>query len=272
MKVWVLGSGSRGNAVVVESGDCRIMVDVGFGPRILTQRLQSIGLEPEMIDACVITHEHSDHIRGAARAARRWHWPLFVTEGTYANSRLASLETPAATFRAGRTFEFSGLLVETFRTPHDATEPIGVVVTSQQTGARAAILTDIGCASPTVRRMIRDVDILVIESNHDEQMLWNGSYPPSLQRRIASRVGHLSNSDCASLVSASVTPRLRQIVLAHLSEENNTPRLAYDAMRTALRSTAFRGALIPASQDCVAGPFVPSGTRTRVAQQLSLGL
>lgn len=270
MKLWVLGSGSRGNAVVIESGDCRIMIDVGFGPRILTKRLQSIGLEPEMIDACVITHEHSDHIRGAARAARRWQWPLFVTKGTYDNSRLAALETPAATFTAGRTFEFPGMLVETFRTPHDATEPIGVVVTSLATGARAAILTDIGCATKTVRRMVRDVDILVIESNHDEQMLWNGSYPLSLQRRIASRVGHLSNSDCADLVRDSVSPRLRQIVLAHLSEENNTPRLAYDAMRAALKGTPFRGALIPALQDGVLGPFMPS--RPRVHEQLSLPL
>ena len=270
MKLWVLGSGSRGNAVVVECGDCRIMIDVGFGPRILAKRLQSVGLEPEMIDACVITHEHSDHIRGAARAARRWQWPLFVTKGTYDNSRLAALETPAATFTAGRTFEFPGMLVETFRTPHDATEPIGVVVTSQSSGVRAAILTDIGCASRTVRRMVRDVDILVIESNHDEQMLWNGSYPLSLQRRIASRVGHLSNSECADLVQESVTPRLRQIVLAHLSEENNTPRLAFDSMRAALKQTAFRGSLIPAAQDAAIGPV--RLREFRGVGQLSLGL
>ncbi|MEX2152808.1 MAG: hypothetical protein WD825_05665, partial [Gemmatimonadaceae bacterium] len=201
---------------------------------------------------------------------RRWHWPLLVTEGTYRNSRLAALGTPAATFAAGRTLEFPGMLVETFRTPHDATEPIGVVVTSQSTGARAAILTDLGCATKTVRRMVRDVDILVIESNHDEQMLWNGSYPPSVQRRIASRVGHLSNGECAELVRESVSPRLRQIVLAHLSEENNTPTVAYQNMRAALRRTAFRGALIPALQDRVVGPFTASAGRGH--QQLSLGL
>jgi phosphoribosyl 1,2-cyclic phosphodiesterase len=270
MKLWILGSGSRGNAVVVESGDCRLLIEAGFGPRVLQRRLQSIGIEPESIDACIVTHEHSDHIRGAARAARRWHWPLLVTQGTYANSRLAVLGTPAATFPAGRTLEFPGLLVETFRTPHDASEPIGVVVTSRSTGARAAICTDIGHASRSVRRMVRDVDILVIESNHDDEMLANGPYPPYLQRRIASSVGHLSNSDCATLVQEAVMPRLRQVVLAHLSEHNNTPMVAYECMRAALKRTSFRGALIPALQDGVVGPFIPSGVR--VAQQLSLSL
>ena len=270
MKLWVLGSGSRGNAVVVESDDCRLMIDAGFGPRILEKRLHSVGLEPESIDACIVTHEHSDHIRGAARAARRWHWPLFVTEGTYASSRLAALGTPAAKIATGRTIEFSDMLVETFRTPHDATEPIGVVVTSQRSGVRAAILTDIGCASRTVRRMVMDVDLLVIESNHDDQMLWNGSYPLSLQRRIASRVGHLSNAECADLVRDSVSPRLRQVVLAHLSEENNTPRLAFDSMRDALKKTAFRGSLIPAAQDAAIGPVRLK--QFRGEGQLSLGL
>jgi phosphoribosyl 1,2-cyclic phosphodiesterase len=270
VKLWVLGSGSRGNAVVVQSGDCRIMIDVGFGPRVLKKRLDAAGIAPESIEACVITHEHSDHIRGAARAARRWHWPLLLTEGSYANSRLAVLGTPAAKFRAGATLEFSGLLVETFRTPHDASEPIGVTVTSRSNGARAAICTDLGHASRTVRRMMQDVDMLVIESNHDDTMLANGPYPPFLQRRIASNVGHLSNEDCGALVRESLSPRLRQIVLAHLSEENNTPRIAYDSMRAAIKGTSFRGALLPALQDGVVGPFALRPSKSAV--QLSLGL
>lgn len=270
MKLWVLGSGSRGNAVLVQSGECRILIDVGFGPRILQKRLAAIGVDAASIDACVITHEHSDHIRGAARAARRWNWPLLVTEGTYANSRLAMLGTPAAKFRAGATLEFSNLIVETFRTPHDATEPIGVVVTATASGTRAAICTDIGHASRSVRKMVQDVDILVIESNHDDVMLANGPYPIYLQRRIASRVGHLSNRECGALVRDSISPRLKQIVLAHLSENNNTPVVAYEAMRAAIKGTAFRGALLPAMQDGVLGPFAPRATKSAV--QLSLGL
>ena len=269
MKIWVLGSGSRGNAVLVQSGESRVIIDCGFGPRILKLRLQSIGIEPESIDACVITHEHSDHIRGAARAARRWSWPLLCTEGTYANSRLAVLETSAGKFRAGATLEVGGMTIETFRTPHDATEPIGVVVTSQASGARAAICTDIGHASRSVRRMVQDVDMLIIESNHDDVMLANGSYPISVQRRIASSVGHLSNRECGLLVRDSISARLKQVVLAHLSENNNTPRAAYDSMRAAIKGTAFRGALIPALQDGVIGPFAPRATKSET--QLSLG-
>ena len=270
MKLWVLGSGSRGNAVVVESGGSRVMIDVGFGPRILQRRLAAAGLEPQSIEACVITHEHSDHIRGAARAAWRWHWPLFVTHGTYVNSRLAPLGTPAAKFRPGDTISFSDVDVTTFRTPHDADDPIGVVVTERSTGTRAAVCTDIGHASHTVRKMVRDVDMLVLESNHDDVMLANGPYPLSVQRRIASRVGHLSNRECAQLVRESVTPRLRQVVLAHVSESNNTPQIAYECMRAALKSTRFRGALAPAFQDSVVGPF--SITTPKWEQQLSLAL
>jgi len=276
MKLWVLGSGSRGNAVVVESGECRVLIDAGFGPRILQKRMQSVGINPESIEACVITHEHSDHLRGAIRAARRWKWQLFATHGTVRHSRLgqqpfvAFMGRPVTAFQAGATLTFSALEVTTFRTPHDAAEPVGIIVTARSTGARAAVCTDIGYASKNVRELVKDVDILVLESNHDEQMLWNGPYPPWLQRRIASNTGHLSNRACAELVRESVTPQLRQIVLAHLSEKNNTPMVAYESMRNAVRRTAFRGALIPALQDAVVGPFIPIGIR--VPEQLTLAM
>jgi phosphoribosyl 1,2-cyclic phosphodiesterase len=246
------------------------MIDVGFGPRILKKRLAAVGREPESIQAWGITHEHSDHIRGAARAAWRWQWPLFVTQGTYANSRLAQLETPAATFRPGTTIAFTDMDVTTFRTPHDAEEPIGVVVTERRTGTRAAVCTDIGHASHTVRTMVKDVDILVIESNHDDVMLVNGPYPASVQRRIASRVGHLSNRECAALIRDSVSPRLKQVVLAHVSETNNTAEIAFETTRAALRTTRFRGSVLPAFQDSVVGPITLTGVGQPV--QLSLGL
>jgi len=276
VKLWVLGSGSKGNAVVVESGNCRVLIDVGFGPRILTKRMHSMGLTPESIEACIITHEHSDHLRGATRAVRKWQWQLFATHGTISESRLGRPLFAAVTgrqpiaFTAGATLNFSELDVTTFRTPHDAAEPIGVVVTSRRTGARAAICTDIGYASANVRKLVRDVDIMVLESNHDEEMLANGPYPVWLQRRIASNTGHLSNREAGRLVRESVTPQLRQIVLAHLSEKNNTPMMAYENMRAGVKGTAFRGALLPALQNAALGPFVPSGIRVQV--QLSLGL
>ncbi len=269
MNLWMLGSGSRGNAVVVESGSCRILIDAGFGPRILQKRMRCVGLTMESIEACIITHEHSDHVRGAAKIAKRWNTPLYATHGTYSASRLA-LGTPVQRFTAGATLSFTGFEVATFRTPHDAEEPIGLVLTSRADGARAAVCTDIGYASANVRRLVADVDILVLESNHDEVMLANGPYPLYLQRRIASNTGHLSNRVCADLVRESVTPRLRQIVLAHLSEQNNTPVVAYENMRAAVKGTNFRGALMPAPQDGVIGPFAPRPIRK--TEQLTLAL
>jgi len=271
VKVWVLGSGSRGNAVVVESDQCRVMIDAGFGPRIINKRMRAVGLRPESIEACVLTHEHSDHTRGATRSAKRWHWELWATQGTVEHSRrLRSAERPVKTFRAGATLSFSALDVQTFATPHDAAEPIGVLVTARRTGYRAAICTDLGHVTETVRTAVRDVDILVLESNHDEQMLWNGPYPPWLRARIASDVGHLSNRACADVVRDTVSTKLRQIVLAHISEQNNTPRVAFNNMRSAMKGTEFRGAMIPAAQDMVMGPFTPREFKGE--GQLSLGL
>lgn len=270
MKLWVLGSGSRGNAIVVESEGSRLMVDVGFGPRVLKKRLEAAGIPPESIEACIITHEHSDHIRGAARAAKRWQWPLFLTHGTFNGSRLSALGTPAAKITAGITIGFTEMDVTPFTTPHDAEESIGVIVTARSSGARAGIVTDLGWASPTVREMVRDVDMLVVESNHDEHMLATGPYPVSLQRRISSRSGHLSNAQCASLVADSMSARLRTVVLAHLSEENNTPKVAFDTMRPVLNRTRFKGKLAWAAQDFVVGPFTASAGQSE--GQLSLGL
>jgi len=262
MKVWMLGSGSRGNAVVVEAGESRILIDAGYGPRVLKHRMHAAGIAPESIEACIVTHEHSDHARGATRCARRFGWPIYATFGTIAESRLSRMTTGVTGFAAGATLTFSGVEITTFRTPHDAQEPIGVVVTNRSTGARVGIATDIGYLSPPVRALAADVDMLVIESNHDEDMLWNGSYTPWLKRRIAGNEGHLSNRFCATLVRDSVTPRLRQIVLAHLSEENNTPRLAFDSMRAALRVTSFRGSIMPAQQDTTLGPFLVAAGRS----------
>ncbi|HEX7938622.1 MAG TPA: MBL fold metallo-hydrolase [Gemmatimonadaceae bacterium] len=295
MKVWVLGSGSRGNAVVVESAGCRVMIDCGFGPGLLKRRMEAMGIAPQSIEACVITHEHTDHVRGARRAQKKWGWPMFATTGTAlsasgsrlsaqdnglsasgsglsaSGSGLSANSAPNITqFRAGATLAFSDMDVETFRTSHDAMEPIGVTLTSRTTGARAAIVTDLGVATDSVRRMISDVDLMVIESNHDEEMLLNGPYPMWLQRRILSKVGHLSNAECADLVSEAVTSRLRTVVLAHLSEENNTPRVAFDAMKDKIRKTRFRGLVGPAMQDAAVGPFTCAGGSH--ATQLALGL
>jgi phosphoribosyl 1,2-cyclic phosphodiesterase len=254
VRVWVLGSGSAGNAVLVEAAEGRVLVDAGFGVRTLAARLGAIGVAPESIEGCVITHEHSDHLNGAAAAARRWGWTLHATRGTVAHApELAGAHVCA--FDAGTSLAFSTMDVTTVRTPHDAAEPVGVTITARSTGARTAVCTDIGHVSDGVRALCRDVDILVVESNHDEAMLRAGPYPPVVQARIAGAHGHLANRHAAGLIRDAVSPRLRHVILAHLSERCNAPELARATTEREVKRTAYRGAVTTARQREVVGPF-----------------
>ncbi|HKO16385.1 MAG TPA: MBL fold metallo-hydrolase, partial [Gemmatimonadaceae bacterium] len=257
MKVWILGSGSGGNAVLVESEGQRLLVDAGFGTRTLARRLARTGVPPASIEACILTHDHSDHVRGAAAAARKWGWALHATPGTLACRALA--DAPCSTFTPGSSLRVGRFDVETVATPHDATDPVGLLITARGSGARAGICYDVGHASDAVRALCREVDVLVLETNHDEGMLWAGPYPLWLRRRIASDTGHLSNRAAAGLAREMASRQLAQVVLAHLSEKNNTPELALRAVRAGLRGTAFRGQVTAAAQDAVAGPFRPRG-------------
>lgn len=268
MKVWVLGSGSGGNAVVIESDGSRILIDAGFGTRTLSTRLKVAGVHPGSIEACVITHEHSDHIKGATAASRKWGWPLFASAGTARARELA--DGGVTTFTAGDTLTFSRFEVATAATPHDSADPVGMIVTSRVSGVRAGICYDVGHVSDAVRSLCRDVDVLVLESNHDEEMLRTGPYPVWLKRRIACETGHLGNRAAAEVAQDSVSPRLAHVVLAHLSEHNNTPEVARRNMARALARTAFRGQVCVASQDTVVGPFAPKGARTESVLQLGL--
>lgn len=267
MRVWLLGSGSRGNAVVVEAGESRVLVDAGFGPRTLAMRLASIGLAPQSIEAVVLTHEHIDHVKGVPYAARKWGWRVLGTEGTLAGCGDARPKNAEVISRVSR-FRVGDLEIETAPTSHDAAESVCVVVTSVVDGSRVGIATDLGVVSDEIRTAVADVDLLVLESNHDPELLRNGPYPWILKRRIASNEGHLSNAAASSLARESVTPRLKQIVLAHLSETNNTPRHAMQTVGDVLRKTKFRGRMYAASQDNVLGPLRPE----RPAQQLGLEL
>ncbi|MBA3658881.1 MAG: MBL fold metallo-hydrolase [Gemmatimonadales bacterium] len=271
MKVWMLGSGSGGNAVLLEADGRRVLIDAGFSPRTLSARLSAIGVPPGSIEACIVTHEHIDHVRGAAAASARWGWALHASAGTItAATELAS--TGCHALEAGVPVLVSTFTVEAFRTPHDAACPIGVRVTSTASGAVAAVCTDLGHASDAVRTMCARADILVIESNHDEGMLRSGPYPPSVRARIASRHGHLSNRESAEFSRECVHRDLAHVVLAHLSERCNDPSLAHDVASDRLRGSGFRGTVSVASQHQVVGPFVPRGSRTAAVAQYALAL
>ncbi|HEX6059147.1 MAG TPA: MBL fold metallo-hydrolase [Gemmatimonadaceae bacterium] len=269
MRLWTLGSGSKGNAIVVECGDTRILVDAGFGTRTLAVRLAAAGIAPASIEAVIVTHEHSDHVRGAAAAAAKWGWTLHASAGTIAHCPPLA-EAGARPFRAGETLEIGAISLESMRTPHDAAESVALVATARETGARAGIATDMGHVDGRVAERLMQLDLLVLESNHDELMLQNGPYPFPVRKRIAGPRGHLSNVAAGELARRCAHGELRHLVLAHLSENCNEPAVAVRAMRGALARTRFRGALHAAPQHAVAGPFAPRADRCVPEGQLSL--
>ena len=268
MKLWMLGSGSSGNAVLVECDGSRILVDCGFGPRTLAGRLKAIGIAPESIEGCLVTHEHVDHIRGAAAAARRWGWGVYATPGTALARELR--KTRVQQFVPGTLIEFTRMTVETTTIPHDARQPVGFVVTSRSTGARAGLFYDFGRITPAIADACESLDVLVLESNHDDVMLRNGPYPPFLQARIAGNLGHLSNARAGKFARETATKRLNHLVLAHLSESNNTEKVAMNSMQAALGKSRFGGTLTAAKQDSVVGPFTPGKARAEKPVQYSL--
>ena len=245
----VLGSGSGGNAVVLESGGRRLLLDAGFSCRELEKRLRAVGVEPKTIDALLITHEHEDHMRGAARFAGRHDVPIFASLGTLEASGLRqATAAPLNVLRPGATTEVAGFRVEAVPIPHDAREPVGFVV-GDGLGRRLALIADLGCRSQAVWGRLRDVDALLIETNHDLDMLRSGPYPWVLKQRVASRHGHLSNRDAADGLPELLSDRLRWIVLYHLSRTNNLPALAHSEVAEVLERERGRTEIVLSEQD-----------------------
>lgn len=248
MRVCTLASGSKANATFVESGGTRLLVDCGLGPRILASRLAEVGVAPTSIDAVVITHEHIDHMKGLAQAVKKWGWPVVATTGTLAGiADIPAARQLATAYNAPRVI--GECSVELHPVPHDAAQPSAVVITGTRSGARVGVATDLGHVPDALGAALERLDCLVFESNHDEVMLRTGPYPPYLQARIASSTGHLSNRQSAGLLVRAAHKGLRQVLLAHLSQQNNEPRLAMDAATEALKRAGFRGELACAAQD-----------------------
>lgn len=238
MRIAILGSGSRGNALVLDSGDRRILIDAGFSCRELERRLRLLDVEPETLSALVITHEHSDHVRGAGRFVRRHGVPVYATDGTagseaFARPLGADAEKARRRLVSGVPIEVCGFQVEPFAIPHDAAEPVGLVV-EDGAGYRLGLAADLGSRSRLAWGRLTDLDFLVLETNHDLGMLRNGPYPWFLKQRVAGRHGHLSNGDAVGGVPELVCDRLRWVVLYHLSRTNNSPALAAEAVGEAL--------------------------------------
>jgi len=236
MRFASLGSGSRGNALVVEAGRTRVMLDCGFAFGETVTRLQRIGCAAEDIHAIVVTHEHSDHIGGVARFAKRVGVPVYLTPGTHAAMGPRFDKVEVRHFDPHVPFDIGDLKVDPFPVPHDAREPAQVVFDDGR--CRLGVLTDVGIPTPHIVQMLSGCAGLVLECNHDAQLLWGGPYPPSLKARITSRLGHMLNEDAAQLLAKIDRSRLRHVVAAHLSEINNTPDLARAALARVLEANA----------------------------------
>lgn len=229
-----LGSGSKGNALLVESGSTRTLLDCGFGPREMATRLERLGVAPETVTDVLITHEHADHVGGATRCAARFGWTIHASHGTAAAAG-SLVDVAVRRFDSHNTFAIGDIEVHPYPVPHDAREPTQFVFSDG--ASKLGVLTDAGMVTPHIVAMLAECAALVLECNHDAAMLAGGRYPPPLKQRIAGNFGHLENVMAAELLGKVAGPHLRHVIAAHLSEENNTPALAAGALAGALGCT-----------------------------------
>ncbi|APV51872.1 MBL fold metallo-hydrolase [Betaproteobacteria bacterium GR16-43] len=246
MRFASLGSGSSGNATLIERDRTRVMMDCGFALGETKERLARLGLAPSDLTAIVVTHEHDDHLGGVARFAKRFAIPVYLTRGT---SQWLPEDFPSVLVHlidSHTTFAIGDLQVEPFPVPHDAREPVQYVFGDG--ASRVGVVTDLGCTTAHVEEKLNGCDALVLECNHDLDLLMTGPYPVSLKQRVSGRFGHLSNRDAAALLANLDGSRLKHVLAAHLSKQNNTPALAVAALAGALGCEASWIGI--AAQDC----------------------
>lgn len=264
MRMTILASGSRGNATVLSSSNSSILVDAGISCKETLKRMKAAGEDPQKLTAILISHEHNDHVTGLEVLARKLRVPVYITEATYhvwrrstrdAEGKPAKLER-LEHFRAGRSFSIGDITVNPFTTPHDAVDPCGF--TFRADGIKFGIVTDLGYMSANVKDALRGCDGLMIESNHDVEMLRSGPYPWMVKQRIMNKKGHLSNTALAEFFARDYDARAEFLVLAHISEHNNHPELVRDTAYKALggRMNLFQScALTLARQDQPMAPI-----------------
>ena len=233
MRFASLGSGSEGNALVVQQNDSCVLMDCGFSLSETVVRLARLDLEVGCLTGIVVTHEHGDHIAGVARLAQRYSIPVWLTNGTrQACSNAWGKLSRVTEVQPQNFFAIGDLQIQPYLVPHDAAEPVQYVFSNGQ--KRLGVLTDTGCSTRHIESMLSGCDALVLECNHDTAMLNEGHYPQRLKQRVGGRFGHLNNAEAAALLGRLDNSRLQHIVAAHLSRKNNTPQLAVAALSSAL--------------------------------------
>ena len=246
LAVCILASGSKGNAIFISSGDTSLLIDAGLSGIEIERRLTSRGLDPKSLDAILVSHEHSDHIQGVGVLSRRYKLPVYINSKTQkaAVSQLGKLYD-FKRFECGSMFTINDLSIHPFSISHDAKDPCGFTVS--QNGTKIGIATDLGIATAMVKAHLKGCTLLILEANHDEKMLINGPYPWPVKQRIKSRIGHLSNEASKTLLNELQHDGLKHVMLAHLSETNNTPKKAVNDVGRAL--TRCEPRLYVATQD-----------------------
>ena len=251
--LWMLGSGSQGNAAAVALGERLLLLDAGVDLPVLLARMREADLHPWLVDEVLLSHGHRDHVLAAAAGMKVYGWRVWATLGTVWRWRPLR-EVDVAPFDTGASFDAGPFHVRTAATPHDVDDSAAFVVAVG--GLRIGYCTDLGHVPDAVLALLQGVDALVLESNYDEEMLRRGPYPPDLQARVGGPTGHLGNAQAGEVARALAHPGLQHLVLGHLSRHNNTPELARAAMARALEGTAFRGQLHVAPPDGVLGPLL----------------
>ena len=237
----LIGSGSSGNTTLVSDGTSRILVDVGLSGRETARRLRECGVEPEEISAIVISHEHGDHCRGVAPFAKELEIPVFMTQASFIDSGIALDPNKHRPISPGEQFDINGICFTSFSVPHDSIDPLGFII--EKDGIKLGIVLDLGYLSNLVVERLKGCDGIVLESNHDVEMLKVGPYPWALKQRVMSRRGHLSNDAVAQYLENDFDGKASCVVLAHLSKKNNLPELALLSAQRALESRSNSAAL-----------------------------
>ena len=238
LHIQVLASGSKGNSILIASGKTRLLVDAGLSGRELERRLDKSPVTASRLDGILISHEHIDHVRGLGVMSRRHRLPVYLNRGTLDGlpSTVGEIGKPRI-FTTGTSFKINDLTIHPFTVPHDAAECVGFVIESGQ--SRVGICTDLGYPTHLVRERLKECDCLVLEFNHDPQMLLDGPYPYPVKQRIKSRHGHLSNREAAELLAELHHERLRAVAMAHMSQTNNRPDLVHAELERLLEQAEY---------------------------------
>jgi phosphoribosyl 1,2-cyclic phosphodiesterase len=258
VRVCLLASGSRGNSTLVEADNTRLLIDAGLSGKETQRRLAQLNLSCDDLDAILVTHEHHDHVGGIGPLARRHQLPVYVDSRTcLAMTQLGTIPH-CREFNAGDSFELRNLLISSFSTTHDAINPVGFTIDSRE--GKVGYATDLGIATRLIADRLQQCRVLVLEANHDEQMLIDGAYPWALKQRIRSRHGHLSNEQACLLLDDIGWPGLEALFLAHLSEENNCTRLVSSLFQQFVQDKDYQTQIIVGCQSRVSSCFTGTGS------------